>query len=183
MRDAGSPWTRDGRTARLALTAVVGASVITAVVALTSDAPLRVLAVVAVIALAVLVVLLGLSELGARRTRVQITGVEDTTIAVRLSRDVDRGLVPVDEAWWPAARRWANHVVRPHAEDRVAVAAVVVLVVVELYGAISSGDARSYTLPAVLVLLAAGAAVLRRRTRTRASQVLAAVGLAESSSP
>lgn len=163
------------------LTAVGGAAVITAVVALTSDAPLPVLAGVAVIALAVLAGLLGLSELAARRTRTQVTGIEDTAIAVQLSRDVDRGLVPVDEAWWPAARRWATHVVAPRAEDRVAVVAIAVLVVVELYGAISSGDARSYTLPAVLVLLAAGAAVLRRRTRARASEVLAAVGLAESS--
>lgn len=173
---------RGGTIGRLALTAVGGAAVITAVVALTSEAPLRVLAAVAAIALAVLAVLLGLSELAARRTRVQVTGIEDTAIAVRLSRDVDRGLVPVDEAWWPAARRWAAHVVRPRAEDRVALAAITALVVVELYGAISSGDARGYTLPAVLVLLAAGAGWLRRRTRARASQVLSAVELPESSS-
>ncbi|MEO6881580.1 MAG: hypothetical protein ABI181_11640 [Mycobacteriaceae bacterium] len=181
MRRAGSPSMTGVRTGRVALTAVGGAAVITAVVALTSDAPLRVLAVVAAVALAVLVVLLSLSDLAARRTRAQVTGIEDTAIAVRLSRDVDRGLVPVDEAWWPAARGWATHVVRPRAEDRVAVVAIVVLVVVELYGAISSGDARSYTLPAVLVVLAGGAAVLRRRTRARASQVLAALELPEAS--
>lgn len=163
------------RVRRLVLTALAGAAAITLVAAVTSAAPAGVLAVLGLVSLLVLALLLTLGELGARRTRARVSGVADPTTAVRLTRDVERGRVPLDRAWWPPAVRWAEHLVAPRTEDRVAVVVVAVLVVVELYGAISSGDARSFVLPAVLVLLAGGAHLTRRRTREHGADVLEAI--------
>lgn len=167
------------RWVRLAVTAVLGTAAITLVVAVTSSASSGRLALLAGAALVVLVLLLGTAELGARRTRVRTTGIEDATTAWRLTRDVERGRVPVDEAWWPSARRWATYRTRRRVDDLLALGVLAVLAVVQLVGAVLSGDARNYLVPGLITLLVALAWTARRRTRRNLRTVLEVVGAPE----
>ena len=161
---------------RLAVTAVLGAAVITVVASVTSRATPRTLAVLAGAALLVFALLLTTAELGARRTRARTTGIEEPTTAWRLTHDVERGRVPVDEAWWPAARLWATYRTRRRVDDLLALGVLAVLAVVQLVGAVFSGDARNYVIPVLIALLVAVAWTARRRTQRNLRTVLEVVG-------
>jgi hypothetical protein len=167
------------RWARLAVTAVLGALVITVVAAVTSQASPGTLAILAGAAVAVFALLLGTAELGARKTRARVTGIDDPTTAWRLTHDVERGRVPVDEAWWPAARQWATYRTRRRIDDLLALGVLAVLAVAQLVGAVVSGDVRNYVIPVLIAGLVALAWTARRRTQRNLRTVLEVVGAAE----
>ena len=68
---------------------------------------------------------------------------------------MERGRVPVDDAWWPAARRWATYRTRRRIDDVLALAVLAVLAVVQLVGAVLSGDNRNYVIPVLIAALVA----------------------------
>lgn len=171
------------RWVRLAITALLGAIVITVVADVTSQAGPRTLMILAGAALVVFALLLGAAELGARKTRARTTGIEDPATAWRLTHDVERGRVPVDDAWWPAARRWATYRTRRRIDDLLALAVLAVLAVVQLVGAMLSGDNRNYVIPVLIAALVALAWTARRRTQRNLRSVLEVVGAPEDAAP